>query len=178
MKSQPCAAIWKHITLFVISSACRLIFLTFFQEAYCNWAKCANYESKLPGDVKKCKADAKQATWTLDRDLTEKKMSEQVTPYSNKLFWQVAIEWLISTDQVGPFLTHVIIIQFSPQPIQALNHLKWLTSPPVQRKVLRFLARRQPKVKLRGCSKITLCNWRLISMWDGHFLAHLLLFSS
>lgn len=57
--------------------------------------------SKLPGDVKKRKDAAKEVVRTLDRHLTEKKVSERVVPFSDKLFLQTAIEWLIATDQVS-----------------------------------------------------------------------------
>jgi hypothetical protein len=39
-------------------------------------------------------------TRTLDRDLTEKKPYEEVIRYSDKLFRQVAVEWLVATNQV------------------------------------------------------------------------------
>ncbi|KAI0275580.1 hypothetical protein BGY98DRAFT_920392, partial [Russula aff. rugulosa BPL654] len=76
---------------------------------YRKWAESVKYESKLPGDVKKRKAAADAVTRTLDRDLKEKKPSERVVPYNNKAFREVAIEWLVSTDQ----------------PIQALEHPKF-----------------------------------------------------
>jgi hypothetical protein len=57
--------------------------------------------SKLPGDVKKRKEAAEEVTRTLDRDLVEKKMSERVVPYSDKLFRRAAVEWLVATDQVS-----------------------------------------------------------------------------
>ena len=57
--------------------------------------------SKLPGDVKKRKEAAAEVTRTLDRDLVEKKLSERVVPYSDKLFRRTAVEWLVATDQVG-----------------------------------------------------------------------------
>jgi len=39
---------------------------------------------------------------TLDCDLTEKKLAEQVVvPYSDKLFHQSEIEWLVATDQAS-----------------------------------------------------------------------------
>ena len=41
-----------------------------------------------------------EATHTLDCDLREKKLSEQVVPYSDKCFCEVAVEWLAATDQV------------------------------------------------------------------------------
>ena len=74
--------------------------------------KTANFESKLPGDVTKRKAAAEKVTRTLDRDLVEKKLAERVIPYSDKVFRQAAIEWLVATDQVcspqgpGTICTH------------------------------------------------------------------------
>ena len=68
---------------------------------YRNWAKGANFSSKLPGDVKKRKAAAEEVTRTLDHDLREKKPYEQVIRYSDKLFRRVAVEWLAATDQVS-----------------------------------------------------------------------------
>jgi len=70
------------------------------QGKYRNWAKSANFISKLPGDIKKRKAAAEEATRTLDRDLQEKKLSERVDPYSDKPFRRVAVEWPVATDQV------------------------------------------------------------------------------
>ncbi|KAF8236117.1 hypothetical protein L208DRAFT_1073764, partial [Tricholoma matsutake] len=72
---------------------------------YCNWAKTANIVLKLPGDIKKWKAAAEKATCTLDHDLIEKKLSEQVVPYLDKLFCRVACGM--------------------DQPIQALEHPKF-----------------------------------------------------
>jgi hypothetical protein len=71
------------------------------QGKYRNWAKGANFESKLPGDVRKRKAAAEEVTRTLDRDLREKKLTERVLPYTDKLFRQAATEWLVATDQVS-----------------------------------------------------------------------------
>jgi hypothetical protein len=76
-------------------------FLKFLQGEYRKWAKTAKFVSKLPGDVKKRKAAAEEATRTLDRDLVERKHSERVVPYSDKLFRQVMVEWLVATDQVS-----------------------------------------------------------------------------
>ena len=57
--------------------------------------------SKLPGDIKKRKADAEEAMHTLDCDLREKNPSERTAPYSDKLFHRVVVEWLVTTDQVS-----------------------------------------------------------------------------
>ena len=79
------------------------------QGKYRNWAKGANFVSKLPGDIKKRKAAVEEATRTLDRDLREKKLSEQVIPYSDKLFCRAAIEWLVVTDQVRNSFLQLIL---------------------------------------------------------------------
>jgi hypothetical protein len=60
-----------------------------------------NFESKLPGDVLKRKAAAEQVIRTLDRDLREKKPSEQIVKYSDNTFHQAVIEWLVATDQAS-----------------------------------------------------------------------------
>lgn len=57
--------------------------------------------SKLPGDIKKRKAGAEQVARTLDQDLREKKLQDRVLPYTDKLFRQASIEWLVATDQVS-----------------------------------------------------------------------------
>jgi hypothetical protein len=57
--------------------------------------------SKLPGDIKKRKQEAEEVNRTLDHDFTEKKVSERVIRYSDKLFRQAAVEWLVATDQVS-----------------------------------------------------------------------------
>ena len=67
---------------------------------YRKWVKGANFVSKLPGDIKKQKAAAEEVMHTLDRDLREKEPYEQVIRYSDKLFCQVAVEWVAAMDQV------------------------------------------------------------------------------
>jgi len=56
----------------------------------------------LPGDIAAEKKKAAQAQQTIDAHMTERKLSERVIPYSDKLFRQAAIEWLVATDQVSP----------------------------------------------------------------------------
>jgi hypothetical protein len=85
--------------------------LNFCQGKYRKWAQDANYESRLPGDIKKRKAAAEHATRTLDRDLKEKKVKDRVVPYTDKGFRQVAIEWLVATDQVSEIL--VVVLSFN-----------------------------------------------------------------
>ena len=65
--------------------------------------------SKLPVDVKKRKEATEQATRTLDQDLVKKKLSDHVIPYSDKLFHQAAIEWLVATDQVNNLVSFAFV---------------------------------------------------------------------
>ncbi|KAG1796005.1 uncharacterized protein HD556DRAFT_1234915, partial [Suillus plorans] len=77
-----------------------------FSGKYRKWANQHSFESMLPGDVKARKENAAQQR--INAHLTEHK-AERVVPYSDKLFRQAAIEWLVATDQ----------------PIQALEHPKF-----------------------------------------------------
>ena len=57
----------------------------------------------LPKAIAKCQKDliknsASQST--LNGHLCKCPKTEHVTPYSDQLFWEVATEWLILTDQV------------------------------------------------------------------------------
>ena len=55
----------------------------------------------LPKDAEKRRQDAeteKQAC--LNPHLTKKRPKERVIPYTDNLFCEAAIEWLVSTDQV------------------------------------------------------------------------------
>ncbi|KAG6873381.1 hypothetical protein C0993_001496 [Termitomyces sp. T159_Od127] len=70
------------------------------QGKYQKWAQENNFESKLPGNVKKHKADAEHAVQTWDQDLREKKLNKCVIKYTDKVFRKAAIEWLVATDQV------------------------------------------------------------------------------
>ncbi|KAG6858716.1 hypothetical protein C0995_014485 [Termitomyces sp. Mi166 len=88
-----------------------------YQGKYQKWVQENKLGSKLPGDVKKCKADAERVMRTLDRDLKEKKLKERVAKYTHKEFCRAAIEWLVATDQC--------LISTVVKPIQALEHLKF-----------------------------------------------------
>jgi len=67
------------------------------------WCSKNNFESKLPKAVK-ARKDAKVAEdrskqSSLDPHLEERR-KETFVPYSDSLFREAAIEWLIATDQV------------------------------------------------------------------------------
>lgn len=81
----------------------------------------------LPGDIKKWKLAVEEATRTLDCDLIERSPLERVIPYSNKLFRQVAVEWLAAMDQVRNIFLQLNILFhcISLQPIRALEHPKF-----------------------------------------------------
>jgi hypothetical protein len=61
----------------------------------------------LPGDVKARKKEAECMQQTITSHLTERKIAEQVVPYSDKLFKKAATEWLVATDQVPLLLPNL-----------------------------------------------------------------------
>jgi len=75
--------------------ACKL------QGTYRKWWTSVHFKSMVAGDIQACKNEVAKTNQTLEKHLVEKKMSECVNPYSDKLFMQVAIEWLVATDQVS-----------------------------------------------------------------------------
>lgn len=58
----------------------------------------------LPKDTKHRKAEAEaktvEAQTTLNPHLQERPVKERIIPYSDLVFRQAAIKWLVSTDQV------------------------------------------------------------------------------
>jgi hypothetical protein len=56
----------------------------------------------LPKDAKKRRRDAqiRETQSHLDSHLREKPQKERVVPYTDEIFREAAIEWLVSTDQV------------------------------------------------------------------------------
>ncbi|KAG2146383.1 uncharacterized protein EDB93DRAFT_1071086, partial [Suillus bovinus] len=80
------------------------------QDAYRKWCKANKFASMLPQDIKERKtaaaavASAQQAN--LDGHLHKIEPHEAIIPYSDSLFRDTAVEWLISTGQ----------------PIQAVDH--------------------------------------------------------
>jgi len=62
----------------------------------------------LPKDTKRRKLEAAASANSqsrLDVHLREQKLEERIIPYSDSLFQEAAIEWLIETDQVHYLLS-------------------------------------------------------------------------
>jgi hypothetical protein len=70
------------------------------QGKYRSWAKTNRFESKLPGDIKAWKVASEKVNQTLKSHFVEAAVAERVVKYSDKVFREAAIEWLIATDQV------------------------------------------------------------------------------
>jgi hypothetical protein len=71
------------------------------QGKYQNWCKKAGFESKLAGDVAMQKLKAEQLQQMINGHLVEKKLADRIVSYSDKLFQQASIEWLVATNQVS-----------------------------------------------------------------------------
>ncbi|KAI0686300.1 hypothetical protein C8T65DRAFT_525276, partial [Cerioporus squamosus] len=97
---------------------------------YRNWCDKNDLLSMLPKDTKQ-RREAEVATVaqsTLDTHLREKPAPERVVKYTDDLFQEAAIEWLVSTDQ----------------PIQALEH-------PAFKNMIDIAARATEGVKIPNC---------------------------
>jgi hypothetical protein len=81
------------------------------QGKYRNWCKKVGFESKLAGDVAARKLKQEQLQRTIDSYLAEKTLPDRTVSYSDELFQQAAIEWLVATDQVR-LGTHLILLWF------------------------------------------------------------------
>lgn len=90
------------ITVVAQSSTCRRHIQFKHKGVYIKWCHANQFESKLPKDVKARKEEAarkaKPAQSTLDTHLEDRPHRE--APYSDNIFEQAALEWLIATDQV------------------------------------------------------------------------------
>ncbi|KAE9387809.1 hypothetical protein BT96DRAFT_736276, partial [Gymnopus androsaceus JB14] len=76
---------------------------------YRQWCKANDFTSMIPKDVKirKNAAEAAAASQTvIDDHAVPLPHKERVLPYSDELFQQAAIEWLIETDQPISALEH------------------------------------------------------------------------
>ena len=75
--------------------------LTNLQGKYRNWCKKAGFELKLTENMAARKLKAEQSQRTIDGHLVEKKLTDRIVTYSDKLFQQASIEWLAATNQVS-----------------------------------------------------------------------------
>ncbi|KAF8180608.1 hypothetical protein BJ912DRAFT_855081, partial [Pholiota molesta] len=94
-------------------TTCRRHIESQHEARYTRWCEKNNFESKLPKVVKERASKAKEAEALkqarLDPHLQERVPEVKKVVYSDALFRDAAIEWLIATDQ----------------PIQAVNHPKF-----------------------------------------------------
>ncbi|KAI0713035.1 hypothetical protein C8T65DRAFT_574198, partial [Cerioporus squamosus] len=100
------------------------------EAVYCNWCNKNNFASMLPKDTKQ-RHEAKAAGTaqsTLDAHLREMPAPERVVKYTDALFREAAIEWLVSTDQ----------------PVQAFEH-------PAFKNMIDIAARATEGVKIPNC---------------------------
>jgi hypothetical protein len=88
----------KHWNIDMRADAC------ITQAAYEKWCGLNNFESKLPKVVRERKDAALAADrakqQSLDPHLTKEQPREKVIPYSDELFRDAAVQWLVETHQV------------------------------------------------------------------------------
>ncbi|KAE9392984.1 hypothetical protein BT96DRAFT_829877 [Gymnopus androsaceus JB14] len=99
--------------------------------AYQQWAKANDFKSMIPKDVadrKNAEATAIGEQGTINDHAVPLEPKPRIIPYSDELFQQAAIEWLVETDQ----------------PIAALEHPKF-------RNMINVAARATNGIKIPGC---------------------------
>jgi len=98
------AVTWLHIMQYVPTYTDVCVDFIFYQGRYHKWCKANNFLSMLPEDSK-ARRDAaaeKLKQSQVDDHFTVIPEEEKPTPYTDELFKEAAIQWLIETDQV-PF---------------------------------------------------------------------------
>ncbi|KAI6118247.1 hypothetical protein F5141DRAFT_1000282, partial [Pisolithus sp. B1] len=79
---------------------------------YLKWAASKIFVSMLPGDTKQCQVQAASSTQSsLDSHLIPR---GQVLHYSESVFQEVSIQWLIETDSISLFNTPSLIHHYQP----------------------------------------------------------------
>ncbi|KAJ7834468.1 hypothetical protein B0H14DRAFT_2363802, partial [Mycena olivaceomarginata] len=79
---------------------------------YQEWAKKNNFESRLPDDPLRPAIAAKVRLRQQSLDPHLRKKPDRLAPYTDDLFMEAALEWLIATDQAN-------------SPVDALTHPKF-----------------------------------------------------
>ena len=75
------------------------------QHQYCKWCKEHIFKSMLPEDSRQCKEAASESglhQMALSSHFADTEVS---IPYSNKVFEDATIQWLVHTNQVGSFVS-------------------------------------------------------------------------
>ncbi|KIL64406.1 hypothetical protein M378DRAFT_106049 [Amanita muscaria Koide BX008] len=107
---------------------------------YLKWAEDHSFISMLPKDAKRRRIGANADRQTrLDSHLCERETKEHVVPYSDALFREAAIRWLIETDQPLDALNHPAFQKMVHLASQATNGVK-LPSRKQTRKMIIDLA--------------------------------------
>ncbi|KAF8508673.1 hypothetical protein BU17DRAFT_56620, partial [Hysterangium stoloniferum] len=121
---------------------------------YLKWATENEFQSMLSKDAKCCRqATMKDTQQHLDPHLEEKPHRERVIPYTDNLFCEAAIGWLVLTDQ----------------PIQAFHH-------PAFQKMIHIAAHTTNGVKIpNGCQTCQV----ILDSFKAHvrYQHHLIIFS-
>ncbi|KAJ3828573.1 hypothetical protein F5880DRAFT_1472177 [Lentinula raphanica] len=96
---------------FCFLESCCILTLFSFQPIYRQWCEKNQFISMLPKDVQARKvairdAAEKHKQSTMDPHVEKKPSIKQTVPYSSALFREVAVEWLVCTDQPIDALEH------------------------------------------------------------------------
>ncbi|KAJ7163410.1 hypothetical protein C8R43DRAFT_820665, partial [Mycena crocata] len=130
-------------------------------DIYRKWAEKNNFESKLPDDVetrKKAAAEAEEAKRKLEQQTLDPHLREKparIVPYSDDLFKQVALEWLISesafTLLIGPLdaLTHPKFVEMIDVAARAHDGVKIPGRKATREEILNLFHQQMENLRVR-----------------------------
>jgi hypothetical protein len=145
---------------------------------YTQWAKDCNFKSMLPDDVKARKAavEAASASQTIiDEHAVPLPPKEHVVLYSDELFEQAAVEWLIETDQPIAAFEHPKFREMVNIAARATNGVKIPNRKATRRAVINLFKKNLYHLRTRFASEAvtgkisTTCDAWQASNGDAYF---------
>ncbi|KAJ7083048.1 hypothetical protein C8R43DRAFT_832236, partial [Mycena crocata] len=124
-------------------------------DIYRKWAEKNDFESKLPDDVetrKKAAAEAEEAKRKLEQQTLDPHLREKparIVPYSDDLFKQVVLEWLIATDQPLDALTHPKFVEMIDVAARAHDGVKIPGRKATREEILNLFHQQMENLRVR-----------------------------
>ncbi|OBZ65234.1 putative AC transposase [Grifola frondosa] len=145
---------------------------------YRKWAEENDFESRLPGDILKCKDALKaecERQQCIDGHLKKLSPKDRIIAYSEQVFREAAIEWLIATDQPISALEHPKFKAMIDMAARATDGVKIPTHKAARKEIIRMfnaqmagLRRRLNSDNVRGEVSLTCNAWQAGNV-DAYF---------
>ncbi|OJT04203.1 hypothetical protein TRAPUB_5111 [Trametes pubescens] len=148
------------------------------QAAYYTWTKANHFESMLPKDTLARREKHKlQEQTRLNAHLVEKPPPECIIKYTDAIYREAAIEWLLATDQPLRALEHPAFKNMIDIAARATDGVKILNCKQTRREIIRLFKKNMTQLreklnsdKVKGSVNLTCDAWQA-SNTDGYFAA-------